>query len=37
MITNRDIKPDNIMVMVTEKGKVSSKMIDFGESKFNIR
>ena len=37
MLANRDIKPENIMIQVTQDFKVISKMIDFGEAQFNIR
>lgn len=31
MVTNRDIKPDNIIIQLDGKiGKIKAKMIDFG-------
>lgn len=37
MVTNRDIKPDNIIIQFDGKiGKIKAKMIDFGQATFNI-
>lgn len=37
LVSNRDIKPDNVIVQVDEDFRVSAKIVDFGEAKFHIK
>lgn len=37
MVSNRDIKPDNIMVKINKDNSYSAIMLDFGEAKYHVK
>lgn len=37
MVSNRDIKPDNIMVKINKNNSYSAIMLDFGEAKYHVQ